>query len=145
MSVTKTIGSNSYKIPQNLETAGWGEDFSAAIQALIDKVNSVSSNNDILPATATITNNTSSNTAVTGLNFNSSLVNGAEVIYYVTRTNREFGRILVMYDGSTWKLTQGPKQGKSGVVLDIDSTGQVVYQSTNDIDGTISFTAKAYT
>lgn len=143
MSTTKQIGQNSYLIPSNSEAGGsWGEECSAAFIALIDQISGISNANDILPATATISNNISSNTAIAGLNFSSSLVKAAVITYYITRTAREFGTILVMYDGSSWKMAQGSRVGRSGVALDIDSSGQVVYQSSNGIAGTMNFSAK---
>lgn len=143
MSTTVQISSNSYQIPSNNETGGtWGEDLSSALLALISKVNAISSNNDISPTTATLLNNITTNTAISGLSFSSSTVSAATITYYISRTVKQTGTLTVLYTGVGWNLIEGPDNGDAGIVFDINSSGQVVYQSTNDINGTIKYFAK---
>lgn len=143
MSVVLQVGSQSFNYPTNGETGGtWGEDASGLIVALVTKVNAISSNNDISPTTATLLNNITTNTAISGLSFSSSTVSAATITYYISRTVKQTGTLTVLYTGVGWNLIEGPDNGDAGIVFDINSSGQVVYQSTNDINGTIKYFAK---
>lgn len=144
MSQNLQIGSTTYKYPLNSETGGtWGEDASAWAKAITDKVNGFSSNSDILTTSASLSNNVVVDTAVSGLSFNSTLVRAATVTYDVIRTAREYGTLLVNYNGSSWDISRQNILGDAGMSFNITAAGQVTYQSSNDIVGTMKFSAKA--
>ena len=143
MSTTVQVGSTSYILPGNSAAGGtWGEETAAFLVALTAKVNGMSSSYDILPASATIDNAASAATAISGLSFSSTLVKSAIITYHITRTVRESGTMIAIYDGSAWKLIVGPKIGISGVAFDITNAGQVNYASSSDIAGSINFSAR---
>ena len=146
MSVNVTINQEVYKYPTQGESSGsgYGEEASAAFVALVEKVNSITGDNDILLSSTGLADNTTSDTAVTGLLFSSSLSRAAEITYYITRTGREYGKMLVSYNGSSWDIEQGVVIGDEGILFTISSAGQVQYQSSSTgTAGTIYFYTKS--
>lgn len=150
-----TISNQTYNYPVAGESPGWGEDATAWAEAVTDVLATVSGPGDIGVTSATIANNQSSASNVSGLLFDSAVVRGATINYTVYRTSTtiatpkaEKGTIEVSYDGSSWSLTREATED-TGVTLTITSGGQVQYTSTDvgatSYSGTMKFYAKAIT
>ena len=142
---TLQVNTSSFDFPDNGELGGqgWGEEVSGWAEAITNKINGISSNYEILISSATINNNISSDTAISGLSFNSSLVRAAQIYYTITRTTREYGILNVIYNGSSWDISQDSVIGDAGILFNVNSSGQVLYQSTNDIAGTVKFASRS--
>ena len=144
MSRELQIGSEIYEYPDNNESSSWGPDASDWAEAITDKINSISGNFDILQSSSSLADNTASDTNITGLSFSSSLVRAAEITFYIARTGKEYGKLLVSYNGSSWDIIQTDTIGDEGILFNITSAGQVQYQSTSTGTGaTIYFFARS--
>ncbi len=139
MSQNLQIGTTTYAVATQGETGGtWGEDTAAWMDAITDKVNSISSNYDILPSTASLTNNQSSAANISGLSFNTSLIRSAEIDITVRRTAvgvelSEMFKILVVYESTAaaWLLSEESVGDASGITFSITAAGQIQYVSTD--------------
>lgn len=154
MATTVTINGSSYSLPNQGDSAPWGDDLSDIILALIAVSNDILGTADILTTSFNIANNQSSAANVNGLSFNTSLVRSAIIQYSLYRTSTttemsETGHIYVTYKSTagTWEIAQS-YGGSSGVTFTITNAGQIQYTSTNfsgtSYSGKMKFNAKAF-
>ena len=135
--ITLQIGSDIFNIPIEGEGAGWGEEVTAFFQAITESLSTVQNAGDILPTSFTLSNNISSYTNITGLNFDTSQVVSTEVDYFIKRTYDsgasvlvETGKMLGYYDGTDF-YTEREQVGDAGLDIDVTSAGQFQYKSSN--------------
>ena len=167
------VGNEPFKLSQSGDAKGWGSDQEDLIQALIDQVNSFFGPGDILPTTALIQNNAGTYGGIdtdtptpgtyeliTSFQFDSNVVRFFEVEYTVIRVSSteptvyEVGKIFGLNDptvtsGNAWTINvQKMSDAEAGIDFDINSSGQMVYATTdianyNPADSFINFKAKA--
>lgn len=138
MSIPVVIGSTTYNCPNQGQNPAWGNDLSDIIQALAAVANNVQGPGDILSTTFPVANNVVSASNITGLAFNSSVVQGAIVQYSIYRTSStpsevaETGVILLSYKpvANTWIFSQ-TTNGFSGITFSITNAGQFQYTSSD--------------
>jgi len=142
---TLVINNNTFSYPDSGDDPGWGGDATAWAVEVTRAINNLVGPDDILQSTATINNNTTVSTSVTGLLFDPSSVRSAIVEYTVYRRTdaspsgfSEHGELVLLYDNDApsdkWKITR-QANSDSGVEFDINqSTGQITYTSS-DIAG----------
>ena len=142
MSKPLTINNKTFNYPTPGESPGWGEDATDWAEEVTDVIANVSGPGDISLSTATIANNQSSATNVTGLAFDATVVRGANIQYTITRSGTvsaspvvqvEEGEIHIVYNGSSWELTRS-YVGEADITLTITNAGQFQYVS-DDISG----------
>jgi hypothetical protein len=149
-----TIGNETFEFPLSGENAGWGENVTDWATAVTSALSTVQQPNDITRTTAQILNNRSTDTSVTAFLFDSSEVVSVNGEYVVTRTTTSPAQTFVQsgfiqgnYDGTNWNIIH-KSVGDAGVTLDITSSGQVTYTSTNitgsAYTGVILFRAKVF-
>lgn len=140
-----TINGTTYDYPDNGETPGWGSEATDAFEALSNLVGSIVGTNDIVNSLQTITNNQSTSTNITDLNFSvgASGVRSVLVEYQIYRATAgtefgETGEIRAVYNTLTtsWTITR-THIGNAGVDITVTNAGQFQYKS-NDI-GTQTF------
>jgi hypothetical protein len=146
MSVSLTIGSETFQYPQEGTKPGWGEEATAWAVAVTNKLATLSGPNDINCTCVVIANNQSCaqnvGTGASALSFPVSAVRSFEVCYAVTRgTSVESGQMYGVYDGSDWSFRH-EHTDCAGVCFQITPTGQIQYFSTDDVAGTIKFRAR---
>lgn len=150
MARTVTIGQDTYEIPDNLENAGWGQEFSDWAVGISDVVNDFFGPNDLTLTPASINNN-QTNTDVSKFLFDVSSVRSFEAPYAIKRSTDdstlfESGIAYGLYDGSAWTLTIGDVRGDAQVTFDITAQGQITYSSSDlaglNYTGQIKFRAK---
>lgn len=135
MSKTLQIGNQTFEYPSQGDS-NWGEEASAFAEAVADALATVQGPEDILLTEALLTNGSSGN--VSGLLFDTSvvqqvLVEGLIVRTYLdaTPTEAEAFAATGAYNGTTFYLSVESTGNDTGVVLDIDNTGQFTYQAEN--------------
>lgn len=158
MSTPLTINNNTFNYPSPGDDPGWGENATGWASAVTTAINNLLGPGDIIETTFNIANNISTNTNIVGLLFNPTSVRAAVIEYSMYRRSNtnpsgtvEEGTITLIYDndasaGNKWKLTR-EANFDAGIDIDIvDSTGQLVYQSTNigatGYSGTMKFRAR---
>jgi len=156
MSFDIQIGNKIITMPDSgdSESTAWGESLVEFYKAVEDALGSVQGPQDITQTTAILANNTTGN--VTGFSFDTAEVKYIFAEYTITRSftdatpdQTESGQLFGNYDGSDFVISITSVEGSGGepgVVLDIDSTGQVTYVSedkTNTDTITAVFRAKA--
>lgn len=151
MSVEVTVGSETFEIPVQGEGSGWGEDTTSWIQAISESFATVFNSQDIKPTAATLANNQITAANIVGLRFDTSEVISVEVKFFIKRiydsgasVSVETGSISGYYSGSQFIISV-ESIGNSGVTIDVTSSGQFQYTSsnlTNSTSNIIVFTAK---
>ena len=126
--------------PDDGSEPGWGENASTWASEVSTVLDSISGLGTISETQVTLENNLieANKKSVSGLVFNQNLTTSSTIYYRISRKSdisteiAETGELVVFYDGSTWKMTREIKSGVvTGIYLDISSTGQVQYYSTN--------------
>ncbi len=93
----------------------------------------------LVQETQSILNN-QTNTSITSLIYDKTLVIGAQVSYMVNRGTdtlaekiQQIGTLVIRYDANTddWFIADGELQGDAGTTFTITSGGQVQYTSSN--------------
>ena len=151
MSKQLQIGNKTFTYPDAGDNPGWGEDAAAWASAVTTALETVQGAND-LPATSTaLSNDVSSDTAITGLSFNLAEVRRATVEYVIVRifdagasTIVESGTITGDYDGTTFSISIEASDD-SGITFNANNSGQIQYQSddkTDNVSITMTYTAK---
>jgi len=150
MSKTLQIGSDIFEYPDQ-GTGNWGEEATAWAEAVTKALESVQGPQDILLTEANLVNGGSGN--ISGLNFNTSLVQQIDVEGLITRTytnatptEAEAFRVLGAYNGSEFRISVEYSGLDSGVVIDVDNAGQFTYVASSKANTdvlSIKFKAKA--
>lgn len=152
MSVTITVGNETFEYPSNGQSPGYGQAATETIQAIADAVASLSGPDDILLTSFTIANNQTSFTNILGLGFDTSTVRAANITYSVYRTTNsnnaaETGTIQVVYNSAaaSWEINR-EFAGDAGITFQITAGGLLQYKSSNisgsSYSGVIKFLAK---
>ena len=136
-----SIDDINYPFPEQSDDPPWGKKVFNWAKAITNKVTGISGADDIVNGSATINNNVSSVTNISGLSFSTTTVRGATIAYTVYRTSTtistpkaEEGEINISYDGTSWTVFR-ESTADTGVTITITSSGQCQYLSTN-IPGT---------
>lgn len=147
-----TVNGVTYNFPDPGTPPGWGENTTAWAEAVTEVLNFLVSPGDLVNITASINNNVSSPTNVTGCVFSSVQTRAANVTYQVVRSVTgtdisETGTLLLHFDPSLgWSLTRSYTGGNAGVDFSVTPTGQVQYTSTDLVgtsyEGLMKFNAK---
>ena len=140
MSIEKRIGNKIILIPDPKQNPSWGEDTTAALEVIADAVANLFGANDLLTATANISNNQLIEADINGLKFNVAEVLEFNIPYYIKRVydsgtsvSVESGIIEGHYDGSDCFISR-EKKGDTGISIDITSSGQLTYTSSDLTD-----------
>ena len=146
MSVTLTVGSETFEYPEQGTKSGWGKPATDWASAVSTRLGALSGPFDIDITDAIIADNQSSaadvGTGVNILSFSKTVVRSFVVTYEVTRgTVVETGTMTGINDGTNWTF-QHDHLGDAGMDFEITSAGVVQYFSTNALAGTIQFSAK---
>jgi len=135
MSKTLQIGNQTFEYPEQGDS-NWGEESAAWAEAVTDALATVQGPEDILLTEALITNGSSGN--VSGLAFDTSLVQqivveGLLVRSYLDATPTEAEAFVATgaYNGSVFNISMEYAGNDTGVVLDIDNSGQFTYVAEN--------------
>lgn len=155
MSITLTVGSETFEIPVQGGSAPWGEETTSFLQAVSEALTTVQGPNDILLTSATLGNNILAPTSIPGLSFNTGDVKSVFVEYLIERvynpgsgneTITESGLIIGNYNGSEFNISvQSSGNEDSGVDINVDNSGQFTYTSDDKpthVSMTISYKAK---
>ena len=154
--ITYTINGTSFNFPTQGDDPPWGDEIVSTITAIVNTLNTLNGTGDILTTSFTISNNVSSASNVTGLNFDPTVVRSAIIDYSIYRSSTtpnelsECGSMYVTYKSTagSWEIAQY-NVGNSGVVFTVTNGGQIQYTSS-DIGsggyvGKIKFKARAFT
>ena len=140
MSKTIQIGSTIYRVPNEGDNPGWGEDLTEFFCAIGDALENVQGPNDILTTSATLANNQTIFVDIPGLVFNTAQVQRVEVKYLVFRTydsglsvKVESGLIEGNFDGTEFFISS-EHVGDAGVEFEVTNTGQFQYKTTDLTD-----------
>lgn len=136
MSVNLSVKGVTYRYPVSNDEQ-WGTDATDWAIAVTDALSAVSVDGDLAPpssAQASILNNQAVAANVTDLVFDSTIVRGAIVHYYIFRKHgiteiMEVGTLTVRFVNSAWTFSQEWQGDDTGVVLSITSGGQIQYVS----------------
>jgi uncharacterized protein YjbI with pentapeptide repeats len=154
MSKTLIIGSEEFDFPLQGENPDWGEQVTDWAEAVSDSLKSVQQPNDLLRSIATINNNVTTFTNISGFNFDTAEVRTINAEYIIKRTAVspaanlvESGFIQGNFDGTNWNMVRR-QVGDAGIEFDITPAGQVQYTTTNltgsSYAGSIIFRAKVF-
>jgi hypothetical protein len=148
-----TIGSNTFILNQSGDNPPWGEELSDLLQALVDAANDTLGPNDIAKTKFELSNNVTTPTNISALNFDITQVRSAVIEYSIYRTSdsqelSECGTMLITYKSiaGTWEVARYGV-GDAGVEITITSVGQAQYKSTDigtNPTGLLTFKARAY-
>lgn len=132
------VGTEIFNYPDPGTEPGWGADATGWATAVTELLSSLAGPGTINETQSTIDNNISVDEQVAGLIFNSALTQSAIVIYRIHRDTdaispmTEMGQLDILLDNGTWKMTRTILSGEpAGITLDVDPTGQIIYQSSN--------------
>ena len=157
MSLPLNILGTVFNYPSSGEDRGsWGDESSLWAQAVTNMLALLIGPNDILQTSFLVDNNQSIATVIRRLYFNPSQVRAANITYSVYRTTDsttvvETGDLLVTYNqnatvGQKFQIIQRAN-GVSGLLFNIDDTGQFTYTTSNipgtNYSGILKFTARS--
>jgi hypothetical protein len=154
MPKTLIVGNEEFEFPLTGENPGYSSEITDWAEAVTEALSTVQKPNDILTTTQAI-NNSGVLTNITGFSFPTSEVISIDCKYIVKRvitggpnagTYAEVGFIEGYYDGSNWGISIRTT-GDAGILLSIDSSGQIQYIATpitggSSYLGSITFEAK---
>lgn len=138
-----TVGSEEFEFPLEGENAGYGSEITDWAEAVSTALETVQKPNDIpttseIPLNPDILLNTPS--AIPGFSFPTAEVIAIEAKYLFKRTytigitnyiKMEVGFIEGYFDGTSWGISIRTT-GDAGVLITINSTGQMLFQTTED-------------
>jgi len=138
-----TVGSEEFEFPLEGENAGYGSEITDWAEAVSTALETVQKPNDIpttseIPLNPDILLNTPS--AIPGFSFPTAEVIAIEAKYLFKRTytigitnyiKMEVGFIEGYFDGTNWGISIRTT-GDAGVLITINSTGQMLFQTTED-------------
>ncbi len=143
MSVSVTLGSQTFDLPIQNDNSGWGDsttDFMVAVAALLNTSAPAGS----IPLTSASILGSQTDANVTNFTFSSTICKGFKAIYRVTRASsgNELGEINGIFNGTNWQIT-GPINviGDAQITMacPTGATCQIQYTTTNADAGTIYF------
>jgi hypothetical protein len=150
VSIILTVNNIPFEYPEQGEQQPWGEAATGWATEVTRFITSTSGPADILESSASIENNKTTNTPILGLFFDPTItgsfrVTGHIYIYTTGLAKSEEFTITGLNVGSTW-LIQQEGFGDSGVIFDLDNSGQFQYKSSNTVgftSGVIKFKGTA--
>jgi hypothetical protein len=124
-----------FEIPVQGEQPPWGESLTDFLVEVATVLNSLKGTADILETSAIISNNVTTFRDIPDMKFNTATVRSFKVEGSIARTTDstklyEQFTLTGLRTDSQWLLEQ-EGIGNSGVIFDIDSSGQIQYKSTN--------------
>lgn len=135
MSKSLQIGSDIFEYPETGD-GNWGEEATAWAEAVTKSLETVQGPQDILLTESILSNGGSGN--ISGLSFNTSLVQQIEVKGLITRTyldatptEAEAFHCFGAYNGTEFRISTTYTGLDSGVVLDVTNAGQFTYEAQN--------------
>lgn len=153
MSRNLTVNNNVFPYPDPGDSPGWGPAASDWAEEVTNVLSTLLGSDDITETSFNISNNVTTFTDITGLQFNTGSVRSAVVTYSLYRTSStteevESGEMFVAYKNTaaSWTLSQN-QNGNANVLFDITSAGQIQYKSSNysgiSYSGVMKFIAKS--
>jgi hypothetical protein len=138
-----TVGSEEFEFPLEGENAGYGSEITDWAEAVSTALETVQKPNDIpttseIPLNPDILLNTPS--AIPGFSFPTAEVIAIEAKYLFKRTytigitnyiKMEVGFVEGFFDGTNWGISIRTT-GDAGVLITINSTGQMLFQTTEN-------------
>lgn len=154
MAKTLIVGTESFEFPVEGDLGNYGEEITDWAEAVSTALGTVQQRNDIPITTASILNNITTATAIPGFSFDTTEVISVQAEYIVRRNTTvpannlvASGTLMGNFDGSTWYITIRSIKD-AGIELDINSSGQVTYTSSDisgsNYSGEILFKAKVF-
>lgn len=135
---TLIVNGTAYNYPDPGTEPGWGEDATGWAKAVTNALQSLAAAGTIFETQSSIANNITTFTQIPGLQFNSALTLSALVFYRIFRDTdsatpvNEEGILSIIVDNGTWKMSREIVVGETtGVTLDVNGAGEIVYKSTN--------------
>jgi hypothetical protein len=135
MSKTLQIGNQTFEYPDQGDS-NWGEESAAWASAVTEALATVQGPEDILLTEALLSNNSSGN--VSGLAFDTSvvqqvIVEGLLVRSFLDATPTQAEAFIATgaYNGTTFNISVESAGNDTGVILDIDNSGQFTYIAEN--------------
>lgn len=143
------VNNEIFEFPTSGAEPGWGQDVTGWAVAVSDVLNSIAGPGTINEVNSIIDNN-ATNQPISGLVLSSSLTQSAVVFYRIQRDTDDIspmieqGQLSILLNNGTWEMSREITAGSySGVIMDIDNTGQLMYTSSNlagaNYSGTIKF------
>lgn len=145
MSVSLTVGNETFQYPEEGTKPGWGEEATCWAVAVTNRLGTLSGINDINTTCVAVANNQCAavnvGSGASALSFPTASVRSFVVSYAVTRSaSVESGEMEGVYNGSDWEFAHS-HVGCAGMDFQITSGGQVQYFSSCAVSGTIKFKA----
>lgn len=152
MSRVLTINGSDFNFPEQGEDPQWGTEITDWAEEVTDVLNSITSVDDILLTSFSLTNNQSTFADINGLTFSKTSVRSARITLdiYITTSTEELQESVDMILGykntaDEFRLSILSSGDSSGVTFNITSNGQMQYKTTNisgtGYSGTIKFKA----
>ena len=143
--ITVQIGSKVFEIPE-VGQPNWGEEVTDWIVATSDALESVLGPSDILTTEAPLINNQATPAPINNLVFDTGVVQQVIVDGLITRerasvTEAEDFTARGVYNGTSFIISVQYSGDDTGVVIDVDNTGQFTYTSS-DVADTVSMSIK---
>jgi hypothetical protein len=154
MTVKLQVGNTIHEFPVQGDI-NWGESVTDWAQDVTDALATVQGPQDILITEALLTNNQVTPDIISGLSFNTAVVQQIQVDALVIRTFTDATptraeNVIVngSYNGSVFSIACEYIGDECGVILDCNNSGQFTYTSTDVVNTntlTIKFKGKAIT
>ena len=137
MSVTLIVNNIPFDYPEQGEQAPWGEAATGWAVEVTNVLDTVKGPADILESFFDLANNQTTFSSISGFSFDSTIVRSFEIYGNIYRVYNSGASELVeeytligLNTGSDWLITR-EGFGETGITLDITSSGQVQYKSSN--------------
>lgn len=152
MSKILVVNGVTYEYPEQGTDPAWGETASAWAEEVTDVLNSITSVDDILLTSFSLTNNQTTFADINGLTFSKTSVRSARITLdiYITTSTEELQESVDMILGykntaDEFRLSILSSGDDCGLTFNITSAGQIQYKTTNisgtSYSGTIKFKA----
>lgn len=152
MATTLTVNGSDFLFPQQGEDPQWGSEVSDWAEEVTDVLGSLTSVDDILLTSFTLTNNQSTFADINGLTFSKTSVRSARITLdvYITTSSAELQETIDITLGykntaDEFRISIISSGDNSGVTFNVTTAGQMQYKTTNiagtSYAGTIKFKA----
>lgn len=137
MTKTLIVGNEEFEYPVTGTNPSelWGSEASDWAEAVTDVLSTLRAPSDISLTTFPLSDNITSPANIIGLKFSTTVVIEVEIDYIIQRivggnVIAENGKILGNYNGTDFSITR-ETCGDAGIEIDVTSTGQFTYTSSN--------------
>lgn len=152
MSKTLVVNGTTIEFPEQGQDPQWGPEVTTFAEEVASVLNNLTSVDDILLTSFSLTNNQSTFADIAGLQFSKTSVRSAEIVLnvYITSSTEELQETIHMtlsYKNTLdeFRLAISSSGDNSGITFNVTSNGQIQYKSTNVTGtgyvGTIKFKA----